>query len=65
MNVYGTNGRPLSIDQLYDQLVKIVNNSQIPAPPVGILTTDNRNTWWKNYSKLTKGNAVIFIGGSP
>ncbi|XP_078324435.1 carnitine O-acetyltransferase-like isoform X3 [Crassostrea virginica] len=54
LEVYGSNNQPLSIEQIYEQLKNIVNQSMEPDIPVGILTTENRNKWAKAYELLTK-----------
>ena len=55
MEVYGKDHKPLSINQILEQLKQIVERSQKPSVPVGILTTENRNTWAKAYNNLIKG----------
>jgi hypothetical protein len=37
------------------QLKAVVNASQKPAEPVGILTSEHRDTWARVYSDLVKG----------
>lgn len=54
LNVYGKKDRPLSIEQIYQQLKLIHSKSEEAAPPIGILTTENRNEWGKIYKKLMK-----------
>ena len=55
MPAYGSDGGPLTHDQTYEQLHKIVSASQTEGAAVGILTSDNRNTWAKVYKRLQKG----------
>ncbi|KAK2174837.1 hypothetical protein NP493_772g02027 [Ridgeia piscesae] len=45
VDVYGKNGEQLSQDQLYQQLRSVVERSPTLAPPVGILTANERDTW--------------------
>ncbi|XP_042193098.1 carnitine O-acetyltransferase isoform X3 [Callorhinchus milii] len=55
LDVYNSNGSPLTVDQIYIQLEKIWNSSlQTNKEPIGILTTGHRNTWAKAYNTLTK-----------
>ena len=56
--VYGSNGAQLSTQQLIDQLKRVLEQSQTTAPPVGILGTDNRDTWYKAYTKMCKGTCI-------
>ena len=55
LDVYGSDKRPLTTDQLYSQLCHVVDKSRHPAIPVGLLTTEGRNAWGKTYTKLMKG----------
>ncbi|XP_068167091.1 carnitine O-acetyltransferase-like [Antennarius striatus] len=55
LEVYGSDGAPLTVDQLQVQLEKIWNSSlQTNKEPVGILTSQHRNTWGKAYNHLIK-----------
>ncbi|TRZ21095.1 hypothetical protein HGM15179_006030 [Zosterops borbonicus] len=55
LDVYNSDGSPLTADQLFVQLEKIWNTSlQTNKEPVGILTTNHRNSWAKAYSNLIK-----------
>ncbi|KAJ8261065.1 hypothetical protein COCON_G00167880 [Conger conger] len=55
LDVYNSDGTPLTIDQLYMQLEKIWNSSlQTNKEPIGILTSQHRNTWGKAYNTLIK-----------
>ncbi|XP_028340027.1 carnitine O-acetyltransferase isoform X2 [Physeter macrocephalus] len=48
-------GTPLTSDQIFMQLEKIWNSSlQTNKEPVGILTSNHRNSWAKAYSTLIK-----------
>lgn len=56
LDVYNSDGSRLTVDQLYMQLEKIWNSSlQTNKEPVGILTSQHRNTWGKAYNNLIKG----------
>uniref|UniRef100_A0A6Q2X426 Carnitine O-acetyltransferase n=1 Tax=Esox lucius TaxID=8010 RepID=A0A6Q2X426_ESOLU len=55
LNVYNSDGSPLTVDQIYMQLEKIWNSSlQSNKEPIGILTSQHRNTWGKAYNNLIK-----------
>nr|XP_020446226.1 carnitine O-acetyltransferase isoform X2 [Monopterus albus] len=55
LDVYNSDGTPLTVDQIYMQLEKIWNSSlQSNKEPVGILTSQHRNTWGKAYNNLIK-----------
>ncbi|XP_013415789.1 carnitine O-acetyltransferase isoform X2 [Lingula anatina] len=54
LDVYGQNGKPLNVDQIHKQLMRIVDKSEHPTPHVGILTTENRNTWGSAFKRLIK-----------
>ncbi|MGH0188133.1 UNVERIFIED_CONTAM: hypothetical protein FKN15_028075 [Acipenser sinensis] len=55
LDVYNSDGSPLTVDQIYVQLEKIWNSSlQTNKEPVGILTSQHRNTWGKAYNNLIK-----------
>ena len=54
--MYNSDGTPLTVDQIYMQLEKIWNSSlQTNKEPIGILTSQHRNTWGKAYNNLIKG----------
>lgn len=56
LDVYHSDGTPLTSDQIFTQLEKIWNSSlQTNKEPVGILTSNHRNSWAKAYSTLIKG----------
>lgn len=56
LDVYNSDGTPLTVDQLHMQLEKIWNSSlQTNKEPIGILTSQHRNTWGKAYNNLIKG----------
>ncbi|XP_017551917.1 carnitine O-acetyltransferase [Pygocentrus nattereri] len=55
LDVYNSDGTPLTVDQIYMQLEKIWNSSlQTNKEPIGILTSNHRNTWGKAYNNLIK-----------
>ncbi|XP_049619510.1 carnitine O-acetyltransferase [Syngnathus scovelli] len=55
LDVYNSDRTPLTVDQIYMQLEKIWNTSlQTNKEPVGILTSQHRNTWGKAYNNLIK-----------
>uniref|UniRef100_A0A1A8E6P1 Carnitine O-acetyltransferase n=1 Tax=Nothobranchius kadleci TaxID=1051664 RepID=A0A1A8E6P1_NOTKA len=55
LDVYNSDGTPLTVDQIYMQLEKVLNSSlQANKEPIGILTSQHRNTWGKAYSNLIK-----------
>ena len=55
LEAYGRDNKPLSIDQIYKELQSVMDMSKKPDVSVGILTTENRNTWAKSYNHLIKG----------
>ncbi|BFZ05970.1 hypothetical protein BsWGS_09009 [Bradybaena similaris] len=52
VDVYGDQGKPLSVSQLSQQLDNCVNLSKEPGAPVGILTSMDRTTWGKVYAGM-------------
>lgn len=55
LEVYTSNGSRLTVDQIAMQLEKIWNSSlQTNKEPIGILTSQHRNTWSKAYNNLLK-----------
>lgn len=56
LDVYGHDGKPLNVEQIYQQLLKVVEESQQCVPPLGLLTMEGRDNWSKQYHKLVKGH---------
>lgn len=55
LEVYHSDGSPLTADQIFVQLEKIWNSSlQTNKEPVGILTSNHRNSWAKAFNTLIK-----------
>uniref|UniRef100_A0A672LQ18 Carnitine O-acetyltransferase-like n=1 Tax=Sinocyclocheilus grahami TaxID=75366 RepID=A0A672LQ18_SINGR len=55
LDVYNSDATPLTVDQIYIQLEKIWNSSlQTNKEPIGILTSNHRNSWGKAYNNLIK-----------
>lgn len=56
LDVYNSDGTPLSADQLCTQLERICHASlQNDVEPVGILTTQHRDSWGRAYAHLIEG----------
>ncbi|XP_072310174.1 carnitine O-acetyltransferase [Eucyclogobius newberryi] len=55
LDVYNSDGIPLTVDQLCGQLEHICNSSrQTSSEPVGILTTLDRDSWGRTYQNFIK-----------
>jgi carnitine O-acetyltransferase len=54
-------GQPLNVTEIVSALQEIVEQSEEMGPPVGILTTDNRNNWGKAYQDLILGFLFMTI----
>lgn len=60
--MYHSDGTPLTSDQIFMQLEKIWNSSlQTNKEPVGILTSNHRNSWAKAYNTLIKGATGVGV----
>ncbi|XP_063902174.1 carnitine O-acetyltransferase-like isoform X2 [Zophobas morio] len=46
-------GSVINVGEIINALVQITEDSQEAGPPVGILTSDNRNNWGRAYQDLT------------
>lgn len=56
LDVYNSDGTALTADQLYVQLERICSAAlQTNTEPIGILTTQHRDSWGKAYVNLMKG----------
>ena len=55
VDVYGAQGKPLSVAQLRTQIQACVEQSKVPTTPLGILTTMDRSSWGKAYHEMVKG----------
>lgn len=59
LEVYNSDGTPLTADELRGQLERICGSSpRTGVEPVGILTTQHRDTWGRSYVTLTQGEPV-------
>lgn len=45
-----------SLSQLISHLEMILLESDEVGPPIGVLSTENRDSWFKAYTELIKGN---------
>ncbi|XP_072287375.1 carnitine O-acetyltransferase isoform X2 [Pyxicephalus adspersus] len=55
LDVYHSDGTPLTADHIFNQLEKIWGTSlQTNKEPIGILTTNHRNSWAKAYNNLIR-----------
>ncbi|XP_048375993.1 carnitine O-acetyltransferase-like isoform X2 [Stegostoma tigrinum] len=55
LDVYNSDGSPLTVDQIHMQLQQIRNLSwKTDKEPLGVLTSDHRNTWGQAYNTLMK-----------
>ena len=61
LDVYGKNGKPLNIKQIYKQLQWIVENTKSVGPAIGILTMEHRHNWAKTYKKMIKGDLLFWV----
>lgn len=58
VDVYGHDYKPLNESQLYSQLQSVLEQSQFPKCPIGVLTTQHRDNWAKSYKHLVKYDAM-------
>ncbi|EEC05785.1 choline O-acetyltransferase, putative, partial [Ixodes scapularis] len=49
-------GRPFKERELYPQLVEVMERSRSVGPPLGFLTTNDRDSWAQAYERLAIGN---------
>ncbi|XP_062904015.1 carnitine O-acetyltransferase-like [Mobula hypostoma] len=55
LDVYNSDGSPLTVDQIHMQLQRIRNFSwKTDKEPLGVLTSDHRNTWGQAHNTLMK-----------
>lgn len=55
LETYYTDGQPLTVDDLYDNLLSIVEESIDRDTPVGVLSSENRDVWAQCYQILEEG----------
>lgn len=55
LDIYNDDKTVLPVEDIYDNLLAIVENSLEKEIPVGILTSENRDTWAECYQKLEQG----------
>lgn len=48
----------LNVEDIYDNLLAIVESSLEKVIPVGILTSEHRDTWAQSYQILEKGEFI-------
>ncbi|MGH0172001.1 UNVERIFIED_CONTAM: hypothetical protein FKN15_064489 [Acipenser sinensis] len=55
LEVYNSDGSPLTVDQIHSQLLRIRSQSwKTDKEPMGILTSEHRNTWGQAYNTLLR-----------
>ncbi|XP_068106389.1 carnitine O-acetyltransferase-like [Hyperolius riggenbachi] len=55
MNVYNSDGSPLTEDQIHQQMLFLrAHSKKTDKEPVGVLTTDHRNSWGRAYNTLIR-----------
>ncbi|XP_034474790.1 carnitine O-acetyltransferase-like [Drosophila innubila] len=59
--VYNAEGRILNINQLRNELLKIVQSCQSKGPEIGLLTHDTRDSWADAYEILCRGENNINV----
>ncbi len=55
LNVYYDDRNTLTVEDLYDNMLSMVESSLEKEVPVGLLTADNRDTWAESYQILERG----------
>lgn len=56
VEVYNSDGTPLTVDQLHVQLQRVRAQSwKTDKEPLGLLTSDHRHTWGLAYTTLMRG----------
>ncbi|XP_060564784.1 carnitine O-acetyltransferase-like isoform X2 [Ruditapes philippinarum] len=50
--VYGDDGNPLTISQVRNQLLEVVNQGSTPGEPIGLFTMEHRDNWSSVYKKM-------------
>ena len=65
MDVYNPESRqPLPSDELYQQLLHIVSQSPSDVTvPIGLLTSQHRDTWFKDFTQLSQGLMLLSAWG--
>ncbi|CAN7992922.1 unnamed protein product, partial [Ixodes hexagonus] len=57
VNAYGKHGgRPFKERELFPQLTELMELSRSVGPPLGLLTTNDRDSWAQAYERLAIGN---------
>ncbi|KAM9327132.1 carnitine O-acetyltransferase-like [Gastrophryne carolinensis] len=55
LNVYNSDGSPLTEDQIHQQMLFLrAHSKKTDKEPVGVLTTDHRNSWGRAYGTLIR-----------
>ncbi|XP_035284952.1 carnitine O-acetyltransferase b isoform X2 [Anguilla anguilla] len=66
LEVYNSNGTPLTQSQIHDQLCRIRSQSwKTDKEPVGILTSEHRHTWGTAYHRLLRGTVHYCTAHTP
>lgn len=58
VNVFGKDGAPLNESQILSQLELVMAQSKFPKKPIGVLTSEHRDTWAKAYKRLCKYDKI-------
>lgn len=60
LDVYNSDGTLLTVEQLCVQVDRICSSStHINTEPIGILTTQQRDIWYKTYNSLLQGKQKL------